>query len=550
MKAGVFMARGRRRLLACGCLALLAFPALAQRQQREIVLSYHPQASEIGLQVLRSGGNAFDAFVAATMAEYVLAEGGTSMAGLVGAVLYNAGTRKLEYLDADYNRVADPAGMWNDKEKKIGKAVPVSGAIAGLEALAKRHGSKPFGELLQPAIKLARDGFPIGNFYAAMIAWRADALKNSEYGRRTYFPKGKALAAGDLLRQPEVADLLTNLQKQGSAYMHRGEWSRRFVKTVRDNGGLVTAADLAAYQVLWHEPLRTTYRNLDIYTTPGRNYGGIWTLLALKALENADVAKLGHFSKSADALEVMVRTAHQAWAESWIFDYRRLDDRKFVESRLTSAYGDTVWRRVATALPAASRRKIRPHSYHIIVVDPKGNAITGTNTYQEMFPWGPGIFVQGVFLPDIRITLAYPEEVPPGTRRVNGLTMHLVFDRGSLRFATGSIADSILEAAYQWLVNLIDYRMDAAGAVSTPGFGTFPHDVNLAGIDWTRNWLSPKIDSTIVALLEKRGLKFEQKGPLVGTGVDSGLGAVAVVHPDGTVDGSMAPWPGLMNSGK
>jgi gamma-glutamyltranspeptidase len=245
-----------------------------------------------------------------------------------------------------------------------------------------------------------------------------------------------------------------------------------------------------------------------------------------------------------------VRTARETWGESWILDYRRLDDRRFLESRLTSEYGDVIWGRVAKARPSAPAGKPRPHSYHIIVIDSKGNAITGSNSYQQSLPWGPGIFVEGVFLPDIRISLAYPEEVPPSTRRVNALTMHLVFDRGSrsLRFATGSIGDSIVEACFQWLVNLMDYRMSAAGAVSTPVFGTFPHDVHLANVDWNSNWLNPGIDPGIVALLEKRGMKFQQKGPLVGTGLDSGLGAVAVVRPRGAVEGSLAPWPGLTDS--
>ena len=515
------------------------------QQQLDIVLSYHPRATEIGLDVLRSGGNAFDAFVATTMAEYVLSEGGTSMAGLVGALLYNAKTGALEYLDADYNRVADPAGMWNPRMKKVGKAIPIPGAIAGLEALSKRHGTKPYAELLQRAVELASDGFRVSRFHAAMIAWRARLLRRSAYGRRTYFRRGKALAAGDLLRQPEVAELLVNLQREGAAYMYRGEWARQFIRTVREHGGLATLADLAAYRVSWRRPLRTTYRNLDIYTTGGRNFGGLWTLLALKALENTNVARLGHFSRSADALALMVSTARATWAESWIFDYRRLDNRKFVESRLTPAHGDRIWGRLPRGLAAPPVQRIRPHSYHVIVVDAEGNAITGTNTYQQWLPWGSGVFVHGVFLPNIRRSAAYPDEVPPGSRRVNGLTMHLVFDRRALRFVTGSIGDTILEASYQWLVNLIDYRMGAAEAVATPGFGTFPHDVNYTNIDWTSNWLSPKIRPTIVRALETRGLKFEQRGPLVGTGLDSGLGAVAVVQPNGTVDGSVAPWPGV-----
>jgi gamma-glutamyltranspeptidase / glutathione hydrolase len=520
-------------------------PLLTETTMRELVLTYHPRATRIGLATLRAGGNAFDAFVAATMAEYVLAEGGTSMAGLLGALVYDAETKAVEYLDADFNNVAHPDGIWTLDEPDPGKAVPVPGAIAGLEALANRFGSKKFAELIKPALDLARDGFPINNFYASMIAWRARVLRASQYGRKTYFPQGKALKSGDTLRQPELAVFLSGLRRHGAAYMYRGEWAKEFVRTVRRHKGLVTLKDLASYKVAWRKPLKAKYRNFDLYTTSGRNFGGLWTLLALKTLENTDIAKLGHFSTSANALEILVRTAREVWAELWIFDYCHLDNQKFLESRLTAKYTAKIWSRVARALPRKPMRKTASHSYHIIVVDKKGNAVTGTNTFQQTLPWGQGLFVQGVFLPDVRLDIGYPVAAPAGSRRVNGLTMHMVFDKSGLRFLSGTIGDSLVESSLQFLINLIDYRMNAQEAVSAPGFGTFPHDVNLLNTDWTSNWLSPRTHRKIVQRLKKRGLYFRQQGPLLGKGVDAGLGGVAIVHPNGTVDGQTAPWPGL-----
>jgi gamma-glutamyltranspeptidase / glutathione hydrolase len=534
-------------VLIISLVVTVAIVTAQTKGQQELVLSYHPRATQIGLETLRSGGNAVDAFVAATMAEYVLAEGGTSMAGQVGALVYDANKRVVEYLDAGYNNVGQPNGIWKKNDDPLGKTIPVPGAIVGLEALVDRYGTKKFADLVEPAARLARDGFPINSFYATMIAWRAPELQHSDYFQKTYMPEGKALRAGDTLRQPEVAAFLAALQEQGAAYMYRGQWAKELVQTVRERGGLMTANDLASYQAAWHKPLKANYRNMELYTSSGRNFGGVWTLLALKALEHVDLRKLGHFSQSADALEIVVRTARETWAETWIFDYRRLDDRKFVDSRVTSEYAAQIWSRVARTLPKRPVTKKGSHSYHIIVIDKQGNAVTGTNTYQQTFPWGAGIFVQGVFLPDLRLSLAYPVEVPPGSRRMDGVTMHLVFEKGALRFASGTIADSILEASYQYLLNLIDYQMNAEEAVSSPGFGTFPHDMNLSEMEWTSNWLSPRIDPSIVDILKKRGLNFQQEGPLVGTGVDSGLGGVAIVHSDGTVEGETAPWPGLTN---
>jgi gamma-glutamyltranspeptidase/glutathione hydrolase len=517
--------------------------------QQEVVVSYHPRATEIGLAILRSGGNAVDAFVAATMAEYVLAEGGTSMAGQVGALVYDAKKRAVEYLDAGFNNVGRPDGIWKSEKKNdpIGKKVPVPGAIAGLEALANRYGTRKFADLIEPAAKLAREGFPITGFYACMIESRGAVLQGSGYFKKTYFPKGKALQAGDTLRQPEVAAFLATLQAQGSGYMYRGEWAKQLVETVRERGGLMSANDLAAYKAAWHAPLKATYRNHEIYGSSGRNYGGLSTLLALKALENVDIAKSGHFTKSADALEIMVRVARSVrLLDYWVYDYRLLDDRRFVDSRLTSEYGSQIWSRVKAELPKPPVIKPAPHSYHIIVIDKNGNAVTGTNTYQQTFPWGEGVFVQGVFLPNLEVTLAYPVEVPTGSRRMDGLTMHLVFQKGALRAASGAIADSLIESSYQYLVNLIDYGMTAKEAVSSTAFGTFDHKPDLTGgIDWSTNLLRRTIDPSIVRTLERRGLKFQQTGTLVSTGIDSGLGGVAVVRSNGTVEGEAAPWPGV-----
>jgi gamma-glutamyltranspeptidase/glutathione hydrolase len=534
------------RVILVFLVVVIVHAAAQTKSQQELVLSYHPRAAQIGLETLRSGGNAADAFVAATMAEYVLAEGGTSMAGQVGALVYDANKRVVDYLDAGYNNVGQPNGIWKENDPQLGKQIPVPGAIAGLEALATKYGTKKFVDLIEPAAKLARDGFPINPFHACMIEWRApELLGRSEYFRRIYFPQGRALRAGDTLRQPEVAAFLAGLQQQGSAYMYRGQWAKQLVQTVRDRGGLMTTNDLASYRAEWRQPLKANYRNTEVYSSSGRDFGGLWVLLALKALENVDIAKLGHPSKSADALEILVRTAREAWAESWIFDYRLLDDRKFVDSRLTPQYAAQIWSRVAQARKQQPATKNGTHSYHIVVIDKNGNGVTGTNTYQQTLPWGDGIFVQGVFLPNLLVSLAYPVEVPPGTRRMDGVTVHMVLEKGALRFASGTIADSILESSFQYLVNLIDYRMNAAEAVSSPGFGTFPHEIDLSGMDYTSNWLSPRISSSIVDTLKKRGLNFQQKGSLVGTGVDSGLGAVAIARSDGTRDGSTVPWPGL-----
>lgn len=529
-----------------------------------MVVSYHsprlirgipgaprPQASEAGEGLLQAGGNAADAFVAATLAEYVVAEGGTSLAGTLGALVYHAPTGKIEYLDADYNHVADPKGRWAGWDALVhtfwrdrsGKAVLVPGALGGLEELSSKYGRLGFARALEPAIQLAREGFPISEFYSAVIGWSRRVLKRSEYGRRTFFRSdGHPLRPGDILRQPELAAFLEATAREGSAYMYSGSWSKQCVQAVQSRGGRMSEADLRAWRPAWHEPWTIRYRGYDLHSSSGRQYGGIWVNLALLALEHTDLASLGHFSRSADGLEAVVRTVRETWEERrWFEDPTCLDDREFVRARLTPAYASEIWRRAwQRGRPQHPPSGAGSHSYHIITADAAGSVVTGTNTIQSL-PWGGGTFVEGI---PLNQTGFLASRSGPGERVVNALTMHLGFRDGRLQLATGAFTNSLLETNLQFLLNLIDYGLPAEEAVSRPRFGTFPHDLRRR-IDTESNWLDSDVDASIARTLGERGVRMVQRGALVNTGLDVGLGVAAARRPDGTLEGAVAPWPGL-----
>jgi gamma-glutamyltranspeptidase / glutathione hydrolase len=514
-----------------------------------IVVTYHPHATQAGEEVLAAGGNAFDAFVAATLAEYVVAEGGTSIAGPLGALIFDTKTKEVAYLDADFNEVKDPKGKWSTWDgmvtwlgfNRTGKAVLVPGALAGLEEMSRRYGNLSFDRLVQPALKLARDGFPLSESYAVVIQWSSKVLKRTDYGRRTFFRSGQPLRPGDTLKQPELAEFLSKVAGHGAAYMYRGDWAKECVRVVRSRRGRMTEEDLASYRPSWHKPWTIRYRGYDVYAPSGRDWGGLWVNLALLALENTDLAGMGHYSRSVDALEVVVRTARQVWQElPWLEDPHILEDRAAVESRLTSNHAKEIWNRVNQKLQAGTAARRGSHSYHIIVVDKHGNIVTGTHTIQSL-PWGHGLFVEG-------IPLTYMGYVPsksgPGERRLDALTMHLGFRDGKFRFATGAITAALLETNLQFLLNVIDYELPPDQAASLPRFGTFPHDLR-GKVKAGSNWLDPDIPEEIVHQLERRGLSFVRKGPMVCTGLDTGLGAIVAVQPDGSLVGATAPWPGL-----
>jgi gamma-glutamyltranspeptidase / glutathione hydrolase len=497
-----------------------------------IVVAYHPQLREIGHAILDSGGNAFDAFVAVTAAENVLAEGASSLAGPLGVLIYDSSQHQVMCLDADFNDPLDPDWRWEARMPRDGRAVLVPGAPAGLEALAQKYGTRSFSDLLQPAMQLAEEGFTVSKVMAAFISWRAKTLKRTEYGRRTFFStNGKPLKPGETLRLPEVASFLSKLASNGSSYVYAGDWGKQFLEVVQSKHGVLTSDDLAAYRVRWDAPWTTTYRDYTLYSSSGYAYGGLWTLLALKTLEHTSLPTGSHYSANADALDLLVRIARQVWAESWILDYRVLEDRSLVESRLTPDYTRQIWDRVEKRAPFQGIGTAESHSYHIIIVDKDGNVASGTTTI-ESEPWGEGIFVEGV---PLSIAGAIPFNTAPGRRRISPFSIHFAFHDNRLRFAVGGISNSLVEATFQFLVNLIDYQLPIDHAVSWPRFGTFPAKKIL---DLKKNWLDPRISNDIVKALKKQGLKFEWKGA-----IDTGLGCIVAAEPNGMLSGVVAPLP-------
>ncbi|HEX8921341.1 MAG TPA: gamma-glutamyltransferase, partial [Pyrinomonadaceae bacterium] len=237
----LFVTRKVRKQLA------RAFPQPAEQaivRTGGSVIAHQPEAREIGEAILRAGGNAFDAFVATAVAVNVMAEGTSSLAGPLGVLIYRAQDKHLMYLDADFNDPLDPSRCQTANAQKPGPGILVPGAPAGLEALSKRYGKLPFSDLLRPSIALAEDGFPISRMMAGFISKYAKLLKKTSYGRSTFFHNDKPLKAGETLRQPEVAEFLRKLAKEGSAYVYDGEWGNSFLSVVEANGGCLKDADL------------------------------------------------------------------------------------------------------------------------------------------------------------------------------------------------------------------------------------------------------------------------------------------------------------------
>lgn len=513
--------------------------AEAHAAVRSIVLSYNELAREAGQEVLDAGGNAFDAFIAATMVEYVVAEGGTSLAGPLGALVFDAATGRTHYLDGAWNTPLDPRGEWTPENPEPGRGVLIGGAPAALEALSKRFGRVPFSGLLEPAIYVASNGFEVSEQYAWCVRWRKKFLLRSEDGRQTFFPNGKALKAGAVLKQPSVADLLRGLAEHGANYMYHGPWAAEFEQTVQANGGFASRTDLASYRARWLKPLRTTYRQHRLFASSGTSYGGLWGLVALNVVGLLGLPRDKPYTESPRHLELLIRLSRFLWDESWLQDPKFLEQPGKVAERLSLAYATALAEHVAQlgAAPETAN-KHGTHSYHVIVVDAAGNAITGTNTINSN-PWGQGIFVQGVPLGESGMFLHSAEAKPdPGCRAPLPFSMHMGFHHGRLRFVSGSFSDSAPEASLQFLINLLEYGLDAEQAATLPRFGTAVTNLNTLGVDPNRNWIDVRIRRRIRKELKSLGVRTHADP--IG---DTGLGGVARVAEDGQVEGALSARP-------
>jgi len=490
-----------------------------------LVVSYHDAGREAGYKILNSGGNAFDAYVAVTMVENVVSAGYVTPAGLLSTLIYRGETGEFLYLDGGYNTVSDPQGIYDPKTPAVGNTVAVPGLVAGLAAVSKRFGRLSFAEVLQPAIKIAKEGFVLHERDAAYIEQAAKKLQGTEYGRRTFFPRGKMLCAGDTLELPELAEFLSKLAEQGAAYMYSGQWAEKCVELVCREGGRMTLNDLSTYRPTWHQPWRISYRGYDIYASSGRSMLALWTLLALKTLEHTNLDQANHYSSSAADLEILVRVARAVDQEAWIRDYRNIDNRELVDSRLTSTYTEGIWDKVQQK--TVEDRQPAPPAFHTlstIVADKEGNVITGNHSINADL-WGNGLFVQGVLLNGSADMAGRFTGL--GKRRTQGAGNFLVFKDGVLRYACGTFSFSNPHAAFQFLVNVLDYGLPPEQAVELPRFGSFPFDQETWTVDVTRNWLDEHVSPDIIETLKRRGLYFSLEKPLLGKG------CIAEFFPDG-----------------
>lgn len=461
--------------------------------RQAMVSSNSALASEAGLEVLRRGGNAVDAAVAVGFALAVTYPQAGNIGGGGYMVIHLADGRRAAM---DYREVAplaatrdmylDSAGRLTNKSVVGHLASGVPGAVAGMADALARYGTMPLRDVMQPAIRLARDGFVVDSGLSRSLESSRSLLAQFA-GGEVYFPGGRVLAPGARFVQPALARTLTAIADRGPAAFYRGEIGDSLVAEMRRGGGIITKADLAAYRPVLREPLRTTYRGHTLYTMPPSSSGGVTISETLNILET--YPRLPAFGSAAYA-----HLLGSAYQRAFIDRNNKIGDPAFVRvplDTLTSkAYARALRatidpaRATPTAQLAARQLSEGTHTTHYSVVDARGNAVATTTTLNNSY--GSGVYVRGAgFLMNDEMDdfAAQPGQpnmfglvqgeqnaIQPGKRMLSAMSPTIVLDSaGQVLLVVGAAGGpTIITGTSQVILNVVEHGMSLADAMRAP----------------------------------------------------------------------------------
>ncbi|MEY9125469.1 gamma-glutamyltransferase [Bradyrhizobium yuanmingense] len=509
----------RRRLLAAiAALVLGLAPATAQdaRQgyvppareavravaaEHGMVVAQEKISAQIGADILRRGGNAIDAAVATGFAMAVTYPRAGNIGGGGFMVIHSAD--RNEDITIDYRETAPAAttpqiflgadgkpDAAKSRDSALGIGVP--GTVAGLALALEKYGSGQFtlAQLLAPAIGLARDGFIVSDDMADTLpSWHRRLARWPSSARIFSRPDGTPLGEGDRLVQGDLAETLAAVAAQGPRGFYEGPIAEKLAKAVTDAGGIMTPADLKAYQPVIRTPVRGSYRGYDIVSMPLPSSGGVVLMETLNILEGFPLADLKQ--GSAASLHLLIEAMKRAYADR----ARYLGDPAFVnapiETLIAKDYAAKLRANISLERATPSKELVSAsaapregsNTTHFSVVDARGNAVS--NTYTLNFSYGVGLVADGTgvllnnelddFTAAIGASNAYglvgfEANLPgPGKRPLSSMSPTIVLRDGKPVLVTGSPGGSrIISTVLQVIVNVLDYKMDVAAAVATP----------------------------------------------------------------------------------
>lgn len=515
--------------------AAAAAPRPAVESANGMVVSSQALASEVGAEILRRGGNAVDAAVAVGYAEAVTNPCCGNIGGGGFMTLHLADGRDvfLDFRETAPARATRDMYLAADGSPVKGLslhgylAVGVPGTVLGLDAALSRYGTLPRATVMAPAIRLAREGFVLTRGDTDVIDAGADRLRRDETAARLFFrPDGSNLQPGDRLVQRDLADTLAAIAETGPDAFYGGANAERVATAVEAAGGILTAADLAAYTVTESAPLRCDYRGYVVLSAPPPSSGGTTLCEALNILEGHDLKALGFHS--AQSIHLVVEALRHAYMDRNTF----LGDPAFVRNPLDRLLSKDYAKAIRDGIDpvrATPSRDVapgvapheKPETTHYSVVDKAGNAVSVTYTINGLF--GAGVIAPGTgfFLNDEMDDFTIKAGVPnlyglvqgeanaiaPRKRPLSSMSPTIVTRDGKVAMVVGSPGGArIITIVLQVMINMIDYGMQPAEAVAAPRI----HHQWLPDVVFTEPFgLSPDT----IAILRDRGYQITEQTP-------------------------------------
>jgi gamma-glutamyltranspeptidase / glutathione hydrolase len=517
-------------LAALGSRTVRATGAQPVRAKQGMVATQNFMASQVGVEVLWAGGTAVDAAVASAFALAVTHPAAGNIGG-GGFLLYRPATG--DPVAYDFRETA-PAGSSPTmfltggvydpmKHHESHLAVGVPGTVAGLHMAWRAHGRLPWRRLLDPAIVLARDGFVVTPGLAASLRHVLPAMEGSPAAKAQFTRKGVPYEAGDVLQQPDLADTLERIADRGPAGFYEGKTAELIEADMKASGGLITRADLKAYQARTRVPLRGTYRGYDVVAMPPVSSGGTALLEMLNLLEGYDLKAKGF--GSADTVHVMAESMRRAYADRarYLGDPDQNPDlpiARLVSKDYAQALRATISEKKASpSSPSAFEWPAESHeTTHVSVIDSDRNAVALTYTLEDSYGVktvvpGAGFLLNnemGDFNAGPGLTTAEgligtdPNLAAPGKRMLSSMTPTILAKNGKVVLAIGSPGGrTIINTVLETIVNVVDFRMNVQEAIDAP---RFHHQWLPDRILFERYGLSPDT----VALLRARGHEMKE----------------------------------------
>ena len=446
-----------------------------------MVSSAHPLATEAGLKILQSGGNAFDAAVALAATLNVVEPMNSGMGGYGTILIYHAKTKKIRFLDSsgriplamDSDLMRPPTENYRENRRGA-KSISTPGNVNAWHAMSKEYGAKEWATLFDPAIKLAEHGFPVSRQLERMLSYSFDQFPG--HVKAFYGRNGKALKADDSLVQKDLANSLRMVAEQGRAVFYEGTLAQKIDRAMKASGSFLSIKDLQEDKAEWWDPIKINYKGYQVYTAsaPANAFPflirlGLMSRFEDRSLEHNSVEYLHLFAEV---------TKHGFWTR-----LRYAGDPEISPPPLDRLLSDDYWNEMVAKINPSKASTFIPPDYiamesknttHFVVADQAGNIVSATQTLGNLFgskimPEGTGIWLNNSLAYCTYEPKGNPMDAIPGQRKLSGDCPAIIFKDDLPWAALGTPGGhTIGQTVPQIIMNMIDFDMDIGQAIAAP----------------------------------------------------------------------------------